>query len=275
MSIITLTTDFGLKDHFVASVKGQILSSSPVTHFVDISHCIDPYNLGQSAYVWLGAYKHFPANTHHFIFVDSEVEDYDQFVVAEIDGQFVYIADNGWVSILEPYIKFDQLYIFTKEKNYKNTTELYLDIYKQLQSGLTLHDIAIDVNLHETVDKFELKPMIADDESSIRGVVIYDDHYGNVVTNISKELFEKVGKGRPFQFRASRYVLTRIHKSFSDFNTNIKPLREFEGDSLLIFNDLDLLQLSIYKSSQSTGTVMSLFGLRYRDTVVIEFLNEN
>lgn len=274
MSILTLTSDFGIKDHYVASVKGQILSWNPMTQIIDISHCIDAYNLGQSAYVWMGAYPHFPKNTCHFILVDSEVEDYDQFVVAKKDGQWVFVADNGWVSILAPYVTFDEIYIFTKEKKYKNTYELYLEVWDQMCSGTDINDMAIKVALHETHSMSNLQPIVSDDQLEIRGAVIYDDHYGNVVTNISKTIFEEIGQGRPFQFRVSRYNMNRIHKSYSDFNTDVKPLKEFEGDSLLLFNDVDLLQISIYKSSPSTGTVKSLFGLRYQDTVIVQFFNE-
>jgi len=274
MSIITLTSDFGIKDHYVASVKGQILSWNPLTQIIDITHCIDPYNLAQSAYVWMGAYKHFPENTAHFIFVDSEVEDYQTFIVAKKEGQWVFVADNGWISLLESYVTFDEIYIFTKEKTYHNTYEVYIDIWNRMSKGESIGDFAQSVLLESTHKMSGLQPMVINENSEIRGAIIYDDHYGNVVTNISKKLFDEIGQGRPFEFRVSRYSLNRIHQSYSDFNSEVKPLKEYEGDSLLIFNDVGLLQVSIYKSSPSTGTVKSLFGIRYQDPVIVQFLNE-
>lgn len=273
MSIITLTSDYGIKDHFVASIKGQILSWNPMTQIIDITHCIESYNLGQSAYVWMGAYNHFPKGTYHFILVDSEVEDYEQFVIAKKGDQWIFVADNGWISLIQPYVTFDEIYIFTREKEYKNTYELFIELVAQMEAGISIDDLSIRVELHETFIMSDLQPIVSEDSSQIRGSIIYDDHFGNVITNISKEQFEAIGKGRSFEFRVSRYTMNRISKSFSDFNTQVKPLKEYEGDSLLIFNDVDLLQISIYKSSHRTGTVKSLFGLRYRDTVIVQFLD--
>ena len=60
MSIITLTTDFGTKDHFVAKIKAAIISDSPETNIVDISHKISPFNIMEAAYVIENSYQHFP-----------------------------------------------------------------------------------------------------------------------------------------------------------------------------------------------------------------------
>lgn len=274
MSIITLTSDFGIKDHYVASVKGQVLSAFTGANIVDISHCIEPYNLVQSSYVWMGAYLHFPENTHHFILVDSEVDDYEKFIVARKNKQWIYVADNGWVSLLQPYLSFDDIFIFEKNKIYHNTCSLYLDIATQIEKGIAIEQIAQRVAIEETQSLSELQPIVNAELGLIKGAIIYDDHYGNMVTNISKQLFDEVGQGRNFEFRASRYTMNRIHKSYADFNTSIKPLKEYEGESLLIFNDVNLLQIAVYKSSSTAGTVKSLFGLRYRDAIVLQFFNE-
>ena len=72
MSIITLTTDFGTKDHFVAKIKGAIMSDTPEVAIVDITHQISPFNIMETAYVIENSYKHFPEKTIHIIGVDSE-----------------------------------------------------------------------------------------------------------------------------------------------------------------------------------------------------------
>ena len=73
MSLITLTTDFGTKDHFVGAVKGAIYSEFPDMKIVDISHEISPFNITQTAYILKNAYKSFPEGTVHIIGVDSEI----------------------------------------------------------------------------------------------------------------------------------------------------------------------------------------------------------
>ena len=72
MSIITLTTDYGLKDHFVGSLKGKIISELPEARIIDISHDIDPFNTAEASYVIGASYLSFPKGTVHLIGVDIE-----------------------------------------------------------------------------------------------------------------------------------------------------------------------------------------------------------
>ena len=71
MTIITLTTDLGLKDHYVASIKGAILSQLEDVKIVDISHEIDAFNISQTAYVIRNCYKNFPKGSIHILGVDT------------------------------------------------------------------------------------------------------------------------------------------------------------------------------------------------------------
>lgn len=85
-------------------------------------------------------------------------------------------------------------------------------------------------------------------------------------------MFERVRNGRKYVINAVRYRITKINEFYADFNTESKTLREYEGDMLFIFNDLDFLQMSIYKSDyENVGNAKTLFGVSYRDTVIIEF----
>ena len=72
MSIITLTTDFGTKDHFVGAIKGTIYSELPSARIVDISHHISPFNITETAYILKNAYKSFPEGSIHIVGVDYD-----------------------------------------------------------------------------------------------------------------------------------------------------------------------------------------------------------
>ena len=100
MSIITLTTDFGTKDHFVAKIKAAIISDSPETNIVDISHKISPFNIMEAAYVIENSYKHFPEKTIHIIGVDSEKNPENKHLVVKLNQQYFICADNGIMSIV-------------------------------------------------------------------------------------------------------------------------------------------------------------------------------
>ena len=117
-------------------------------------------------------------------------------------------------------------------------------------------------------------PVINNDQKQIIGNVIYVDNYGNVVTNITKKLFEDIGKGRDFKITARTASFTKIYNRYSDsINFNVeKSKREEDGKKLAVFNSSGYIELAIYKSNPSThGSAATLFGLDYRDTITINF----
>lgn len=107
---------------------------------------------------------------------------------------------------------------------------------------------------------------------AIKGYIVYEDRYGNAVTNISRETFDEIGRGRAFELSASKYTVHRINRYYDDFNTAEKTLNEYGGKLIAIFNQNDQLQLSLYKGiPEKGGSVKSLLGLTYRDSFLITF----
>ena len=100
MSIITLTTDFGLKDHFVGSLKGKLISGYNEAIIIDISHDIDLFNTLEAGYCIAAAYDSFPKGTIHIIGVDSERTNETQHIAIQWDDHFFICADNGILSTL-------------------------------------------------------------------------------------------------------------------------------------------------------------------------------
>ena len=109
------------------------------------------------------------------------------------------------------------------------------------------------------------------ENNQIQGSVIYVDNYGNVISNITKEMFKKVGKSRAFTISARGLTLTQIHDTYSGGNTNAaRPLQL--GDHIAIFNSASHLELAIYKGNPDTsGSASSLFGLYYGDRISVQF----
>ena len=100
MPVITLTSDYGLVDHRVASIKGKILSWSEEVKVVDITHNIMAYNLLQTAYIVRNAYKFFPEGSIHIISVDSFHHKHRKNIIIKIDGHYFICADNGIISLM-------------------------------------------------------------------------------------------------------------------------------------------------------------------------------
>ncbi|MBT8183379.1 MAG: SAM-dependent chlorinase/fluorinase, partial [Eudoraea sp.] len=105
MAVITLTTDFGLKDHFVGAIKGTIYRELADARIVDISHDISPFNIHECAYLLKNSYKAFPEGTIHIVGVDSEPTKENQHIAVLVDGHYFISANNGVVSLITSEIK--------------------------------------------------------------------------------------------------------------------------------------------------------------------------
>lgn len=274
MSIITLTTDFGIKDHFVAVAKGKLLSLMPNCQIIDVTHNVDFYNITNASYIVNGICDVFPKNTIHIICVDAELYEADSFVAIYWNDQYFLAPNNGILGVLTEQFPSDLIVELNVNDSAKCAMDVFVQTAAKISQGEKLENLGKIVDTCVTF--VDVKPIVANDGNSIRGTIVYEDHYGNAVINVSKHMFNEVGKGRNFRMAiGSRYKISRINKYYSDFNLEVKSLKDYEGDALLIFNELDFLQLSLYKSNPyKTGSVKSLLGLTYRDSVTIEFENK-
>ncbi|NAY91193.1 hypothetical protein GTQ34_04610 [Muricauda sp. JGD-17] len=276
MAIITLTTDFGYKDHFVGAVKGAILSSLPEVNIVDISHAISPFNIQECAYILKNAYRSFPAGTVHVVGVDSEISPENEHIVVCVDGHYFISANNGVISLITSEVKPEKV-VEIHLPNVNSGSFPVLDVFTQvachIARGGKLEVVGKPFQSLKELKDFE--PRIIDNGKTISGNVIYIDNYGNVVTNIQKSLFEAYRNGRNFEVIARTTIINQIHKSYNGIvNYDLdKQQRKGPGDALALFNSAGYVELAIYKSDlNSVGGASSLLGLNYRDTVTINFL---
>lgn len=275
MSIITLTTDFGTKDHFVGAVKGAIYSSIPDAKIVDISHQISPFNITETAYILKNAYKNFPKGTIHIVGVDSELNQDNKHIAMLLNEHYFVCPDNGLISMIASEInptKIVEINIHDRLESSFSVLDVFVQVAAHISRGGTLEVIGKPLDTYKKL--YELQPQIATDQNKISGNVIYIDNYGNVISNITEKLFKEVGKGRPFTLRASRYSFQKIVYKYSDIvDFNLEPhQRQSDGSKLAIFNSAGFIEIAIYKSNLTTvGGASSLLGLDYRDSIVLEF----
>jgi len=98
--ILTLTTDFGLSDHYVGTMKGVILGICPQARMVDISHEVSPFEITEGAYLIAQAYRYFPKKTVHVVVVDPGVGTARRPILMEAAGQYFIAPDNGVLSMI-------------------------------------------------------------------------------------------------------------------------------------------------------------------------------
>ncbi|WP_420573660.1 SAM hydrolase/SAM-dependent halogenase family protein [Kordia sp.] len=275
MAIITLTTDFGEKDHFVGAVKGAIYSELNDIRIVDISHSVNPFNITEAAYIIQNAFNSFPKGSIHIIGIDSELNPENKHIAVKLDGHFFVCANNGIMSLIASEIvpeKIVEINIHDRLETNFPVLDVFVQVACHIARGGTLE--VIGKTIHEIKHLTDIKPVINTDDSQIIGNVIYIDNYGNVVTNITRKIFKDVGKGRNFEISARNYKFKTIHERYSDsINFNVeRHKREEDGKKLALFNSANFLELAIYKSNpQTVGSASSLFGLQFRDTITINF----
>jgi len=277
MAIITLTTDFGEKDHFVGAVKGAIYSELSDIRIVDISHSINPFNITEAAYIIQNAFNSFPKGSIHIIGIDSELNPENKHIAVKLDGHFFVCANNGIMSLIASEIvpeKIVEINIHDRIETNFPVLDVFVKVACHIARGGTLE--VIGKTIQDIKHLTDIKPVVNTDDSQIIGNVIYIDNYGNVVTNITRKIVKDVGKGRSFEISARNYKFKKIHERYSDsINFNIeRHKREEDGKKLALFNSANFLELAIYKSNpQTVGSASSLFGLRFRDTITINFIS--
>ncbi|WP_396209763.1 S-adenosyl-l-methionine hydroxide adenosyltransferase family protein [Flavobacterium sp.] len=276
MSIITLTTDFGHKDYFVGALKGKILSELKEATLIDISHSIDLFNTLEASYCIEAAYSSFPKGTIHIIGVDSERVGDAQHIVLQWDDHFFICADNGILNaLLQKKVAQKMVAINIHERLQSNASDIdvFVTVACHIARGGLLNVIGKDIT--------DLKPVnavnttVSNDLKTLKGQIIYIDSFGNCVTNVSQKQFIEVARNRKFEIQIKNKKLTRIHKNYSDFPVaENKQLKDFEGDFLALFNENGFLEIAIYKSNPKTvGAASTLLGIKFRDTITIEFKN--
>ncbi len=276
MAIITLTTDFGQKDHFLGALKGAILSHLPEVTIVDISHSISPFNIQECAYILKNCYHTFPNGAIHIVGVDSEFSEENEHIVVSADGHFFIGANNGVISMITSQLNIDQTIEISLPQSVVNSfpeLDVFVPAACHLARGGKLEVIGLPFSRLKESKEFE--PRVTNDGKTILGNVIYIDNYGNTVTNIQKSLFEAYRNGRDFEIIARTTIIKTLHHTYNgiiNFDLD-RSQRKGPGDALALFNTAGFIELAIYKSNlNSVGGASTLLGLNYRDTITINFL---
>ncbi len=275
MNIVTLTTDFGTKDYFVSATKAALFSEVNDIKIFDITHQISPYNITEAAYILKNAYKSFPKGTIHLIGVDSELTPENKHLVMLFDGHYFIGADNGIFSLIINGKIPEKIVNVNIHKNIISSFPI-LDIFVKIAGHISRNGKLeiIGKVINSMLELTNVNPVINNLKNKIIGSVIYIDNYGNVVTNITENIFKDIGNSRKYTIIARTIEFKKIFNMYSEaINFNIvKEKREEDGKKIALFNAAGHLELAIYKSNPSTvGSASTLFGLNYRDTVTILF----
>lgn len=255
MAIVTLTSDFGLKDHFVASLKGALLSAIPNVNIVDISHSVAHYDIQQAAFILGHAWKQFPVGTIHVVCVGPSPSSRFNHVAFRLSGHYFIGSDNGIFSLFsedqpESIIEISKA---GDEPSSFTALDVYVPFAAAIASGLALESLGEKVSGVSQL----IRPRHLPEDDVLKGNIVYIDSYGNLVTDINKTEFERIGQGRDFSIVLIGDEINSIVKRYSDVD---------EGDKLALFNAEGLLEIAI-----NQGKANQLLNMRVNTVIRITF----
>ncbi len=258
MSVITLTSDLGTKDYYAAAIKGAILSQLPDVSIVDITHEIPAFDYIKAAIIIRNCYNEFPKGTVHIVGVNTESNLETAHIAIFENGHYFVGADNGIFSLIFDKIP-EKIVALNLNQDTDTVTFPTRDVFVKaachLARGGTLEMIG---KIKETI---EVKTMFRaiSENNSIKGMVAYIDHYGNLISNISESMFKSYGKGRNFYIflRNSSYKISEILIAYNQVS---------EGEKLALFSSSGFIEIAVNR-----GNASKLMGLKETDLIRIEF----
>ena len=273
MGHLTLLTDLGYRDHYVAALKARLLHLAPTLPVIDISHGVEPYNIGHAVHVLRAVFWEFPKGTTHLITVReygasrTENSPAPGWFAAEHEGHYFVAADNGLLTLLcggipERLVRLHlpaalllpDLAALPRALN--PTYEVLLPAAVRLARGEALESLGT-----AATDLFVLKlPEVRIQDSRITGHVLHIDHYGNAITDITREAVEVVGRGRPLAVHFGREIVREIRVHFG-----AAP----PGEAVCAFNPQGYLCVAICEGNGS-----ELLGLYVSSQVDVRFAGE-
>ncbi len=255
MPIVTLTTDWGNGDFYLGCLKGRVLSRCPDVTFADITHHIQAFNTLQAAFVLRNVYYSFPKGSIHVVGVNSEPSAANPIVAISANQHFFIGPNDGMFSlVLDDTPDEVVLLNATAGPAGFKSPELVGQVVEAICNGspLSLVGEACDM-------KREMQGKPTYDDSLISGLVVYIDAFGNAITNITRELFERMQRGRKFEIIVQN-SFTKIDK-ISDGYDDVK-----QGRLVAIFNSLNLLEVAINR-----GNIAQLESLDSKSSIRVKF----
>lgn len=254
MPILTLTTDFGTADHYVAQFKGMLLKSMPDLQIVDISHQVPAFDISAGAFMLKCSYAYFPKGTIHVIRVNESGVKNNGLIVASWKGYYFMAPNNGLLSLVTDD-NFDWIYkLHDDDLNYFKLNQYYLRWIEDIvKTGLPERN-ALPTTEWKQLTSF--RPTIK--EKEITGTIIMIDRFGNGISNIHFTDFQHFHAFNGYRIYYSRSEDVTSHKDEYD---DVSP-----GDSLDRFNDNGYLVLAI-----NQGNLTQLCGIKPGHNIKVIF----
>ena len=240
--IITLTSDFGLQDHYVSAMKAVILGLAPDVRLIDISHDIPAQDIMAGAWVIRNAAFMFPKNSVHLVVVDPGVGTGRHPIVLKVKDQYFVGPDNGIFSLF--YSEFDCKAIKLNKPKYwrkmRSRTfhgrDIFAPVAAHLINGKSMKELGDPIK--DLVTYHWAVPI--GDKDGLQGWVVHIDRFGNLITNISEEMVEDHVGRRKVKIYVGNTVIDHMVNTFGDVE---------DGDPVAFIGSSGMLEVGINKGN--------------------------
>jgi S-adenosylmethionine hydrolase len=277
MAIVTLTTDLGYRDPYLAIVKASLLTLQPQTNIIDLSCDIKDNTISDAAFILRNSIPYFPAGTIHLVAVKFIIDssqlsrnnhiDNTRYLLTRYRDQFIICPDNGLFTLIDNQFTEPvyQLYYEDSSKHHFFLKDVFVRVAAHLiehgikeNSEQKLSEIGSIVSDYYKATQFESFA----DKNLLRGKGIYVDDFGNIITNITREQFQKVIGKNKFTITLPG---TRIYEVSNTYD-EVKP-----GTPLVLFNTFGLLEVAVNGGSAQKMLCPRDVGAKTEFHLMIEF----
>jgi len=265
--IITLTTDYGLRDPYVGILKGVIKSIAPSAYIVDLVHEVEPFDIAEASYILASSYKEFPEGSVHLVVIDPGVGSYRR-PLAIVTRRYYFVGpDNG---VLVPAAERDgiELVVVLDNQEYHRKPvshtfhgrDIFAPASAYIASGIPPERLGTPVKIEELV-RPPLEFSCMKSRRAVKAKIIHIDRFGNAVTSCTHEEFE-VGAG--IQIGSRLLIRARHGESYRAlYKESFSLVRP--GEMVVYRGSLGYIEVGIYMGSLSRST-----GLKRGDEIYIE-----
>jgi len=254
MQIVTLTTDLGAKDYYLAVVKAHFYNRVPGVQVVDISNSIAHDNIPEAAFVLKNSYFEFPPGTIHIAAINNSKDQPKLIVIKTNDYHFIGF-DNGLFSLVLPEHQIIDVVELTFKKSDQSflLKKVFAFAATELIKNRPLRELGAPLG---EITKLYFPPIYPIDANTVRATVVYTDDRGNCILNFSRQNLLDMGPYQSFtlSYGHSRFI-DRLSENYNDFNG---------GAHIAFFNSLGLLEIAVVNASAK-----NLLGLKYSSVVII------
>ncbi|MBW1715914.1 MAG: SAM-dependent chlorinase/fluorinase [Deltaproteobacteria bacterium] len=260
--IITITTDFGERDPYVAMMKGVILTINPDARIVDTIHQVPPGSILEGASIIKQTYQYFPSGTVHLAVIDPGVGGKRRPIAVLADNHLFVGPDNGlfWPVIetqenSEVIHLCDKMYWMREISPTFHGRDIFAPVASHLSKGIDPFLMGEKVDNPITL----ANPLPRENSSDLVGKIIRVDHFGNLITNITREHLNLFPESKGLEIRVGTLTLKKISTTYGDVS---------EGEPLALIGSSNLLEIAINR-----GNVAHDLGQEFKvgTKVTIEF----